>query len=153
MFHPYDYEAEFYPTLTRLPLDVRRKLDVTGIKISLKDWLSFSLEERTVLCHLPCEHDVERQVFTGYMDFLAGRYLGKTTEKTERMASALWSKMVVPEAVAQRSTNLERAVTADEWRRWPSYHRYALYKSAVSKQQPEAFEHVLHQLRNSMVGQ
>ena len=41
MFHRYDYESEFYPSLTRLPLDVRRKLDVTGIKVSLKDWLSF----------------------------------------------------------------------------------------------------------------
>ena len=55
MFHRYDYEAEFYPSLSRLPLDLRRKLDITGFKISLKEWLAWSLEERTALCHLPCE--------------------------------------------------------------------------------------------------
>jgi hypothetical protein len=152
MFHRYDYESEFYPSLTRLPLDVRRKLDVTGIKVSLKDWLSFSLEERIVLCHLPCDNDEERQVFTAYVDFLARKFLGKPTEKLEPMDSSLWSETAVPDAVAQRSTALNQAVTASEWRGWPSHHRYALYKSAASKQQPEAFEQVLRQLRNSTVG-
>ena len=63
MFHRYDYEVEFYPSLSRLPLDLRRKLDISGVKLSLKDWLAISLEERTVLCHLPCDYDEERQVF------------------------------------------------------------------------------------------
>lgn len=147
MFHRYDYEAEFYPSLTRLPLDVRRKLDIAGIKISLKDWLSFNLEERMVLCHLPCDNDEERHVFTVYMDFLARTFLGGPIEKIEPTDSALWSEMAVPEAVAQKSTALRQAVTANEWRDWPSHHRYALYKSAVSKTQPEAFEQVLTQLR------
>ena len=147
MFHRYDYEAEFYPKLTRLPLDVRRKLDVTGIKISLKDWLSFSLEERTVLCHLPCDNHEERQVFTAYLDFLAGKYCGKPTDKTEPMDSMVWSEMAVPDEVAHKSAALGQAVTANEWRGWPSHHRYGLYKSAVSKNQPEAFEQVLIQLR------
>ena len=57
MFNRYRYEAEFYRTLNRIPLDVRMKLDLAGVKISLKDWLAFSFEERTVLCHLPIETD------------------------------------------------------------------------------------------------
>lgn len=147
MFHRYDYEAEFYPKLTRLPLDVRRKLDVTGIKISLNDWLSFSLEERTALCHLPCDDDEERQVFAAYLDFLSGKCCGKPADKTEPIDSVIWSGLAVPDEVAQKSTALGQAVTANEWRGWPSQHRYGLYKSAVSKNQPEAFEQVLLQLR------
>jgi len=96
MFHRYDYEAEFYPKLTRLPLDVRRKLDVTGIKISLKDWLSLSLEERSVLCHLPCDNDEERQVFAAYLDFLIEKYCGKATYKSDPMDSAMWSGWLCP---------------------------------------------------------
>jgi len=147
MFHRYDYEAEFYPKLTRLPLDVRRKLDVTGIKISLNDWLSLSLEERLVLCHLPCDNDEERQVFAAYLDFLAGKYLGKPNEKTEPMDSTLWGELAVPDSVAQRSMALNQAVSASEWRYWQSEHRYALYKTAISTSQPEAFELVVRQLR------
>ena len=147
MFHRYDYEAEYYPRLNRLPLDMRRKLDITGIKISLKDWLAFTFEERIVLCHFPCEIQEERQVFTAYMDFLARKYLGKPTQKTEPLDTALWNERAVPDPVRQRSETQSQGVSASEWRNWPSYHRYALYKSAVSNNQPEAFEQVLKQLR------
>ncbi len=147
MFHRYDYEAEYYPSLSRLPLDLRRKLDIAGSKISLKDWLAFCLEERTALCHLPCDNHEERQVFSMYLDFLARKYLGKPAEKTAPMDSELWSESALPEAVAQKSSALGVAVGLAEWSSWPSHHRYALYKSAVSKSQPEAFEQVLNQLR------
>jgi hypothetical protein len=149
MFHRYDYEAEFYRSLSRLPLDLRRKLDVTGIKISLKDWLAFGMEERTALCHFPCESDEEKQAFTEYIDFLSRRYNGKTVEKTDALDGGLWSETRVPDAVVERSASLKRTVTLEEWRGWQSQHRYALYKSAVSKNQPEAFEQVLDQLRKT----
>lgn len=147
MFHRYDYEAEFYPALSRLPLDLRRKLDVTGIKISLKYWLAFSIKERAVLCHLPCDSDDEKQVFVRYVDFLSAKYLGKPTEKTAAMSEALWSDSALPNAVVERSQSLREAVTLNEWRGWQSYHRYGLYKTALSKTQPDAFEQVLRQLR------
>lgn len=149
MFHRYDYEAEFYPSLSRLPLDLRRKLDVTGRKISLKDWLAVSGEERAVLCHLPCESAEEKRVFTVYLDFLSRKYHGKLAELTDVMDSALWNETLVPDAVAQRSAALKPTITLEEWRRWQSHHRYALYKTALSKNQPLAFEQVLEQLRNA----
>ena len=147
MFNRYDYEADFYPSLNRLPLDVRRKLDLTGVKISLRDWLAISLEERLVLCHFPCETEEERKVFIVYLDFLAGKYLAKASAKTAPIDSALWGELNVPDAVVQRSMAIDQVVRASEWRRWPAHHRYALYKSAVSNKQPEAFEQVLFQLR------
>jgi len=146
MFHRYQYEAECYPTLSRLPLDLRRKLDVTGIKLSLKDWQALSLEERTVLCHLPCDADDETAAFTNYLDFLLRKYTGAPIERMAALDRALWSPMAVPHAVAEKSSALNRTVTLDRWHRWPSHDRYALYKTAVSKSQPQAFEQVLIEL-------
>lgn len=90
MFHRYDFEAEYYPALTRLPLDVRRKLDLTGVKIALKEWLAFSLEERIVLCHLPCDTDEEQAVYGRYLDFLCRHYFGNGAERPAVMSKALW---------------------------------------------------------------
>jgi len=146
MFHRYQYEAEFYPTLSRLPLDLRRKLDVTGIRLSLKDWQALSFEERTVLCDLPCDTDDESGVFINYLDFLSRKYTGAPIERMEALDRALWNPMAVPQAVAERSSALNRTVTLDRWHRWTAHDRYALYKTAVSKSQPEAFEQVLSQL-------
>ena len=146
MFHRYQYEAAFYPTLSRLPLDLRRKLDLTGVKLSLEVWQSFSFEERTVLCHLPCETDEETQALSNYIDFLSRRYTGTPVEMIEPLNAALWQPSAVPQAVIEQSAALHRAVTLDRWRLCSSHDRYALYKTAVSKSQPEAFEQVLNQV-------
>jgi len=147
MFHRFRYEAEFYPTLSRLPLDVRRKLDLAGLKISLKDWLAYGFEERSVLCHLPVESAEERRVFTVYLDFLSRKYRGMPIEITEAMDSARWDAAQVPAPVAQKSAACSRIVSPAEWRGWKEHQRYALYKTATSKKQPEAFAGVLDELR------
>jgi hypothetical protein len=149
MFFRFAYEAEFYPALNRLPLHVRMKLDLTGIKISLKDWLAFSFEERNVLCHLPTETGDERTAFCSYVDFLSRKYRGEPAAATEVLASALWEQMEVPEPVARKSAATSRAITLAEWSHWQTHQRYALYKTAISKSQPEAFEKVLDELRKA----
>ena len=147
MFHRYQYESETYPSLSRIPLHVRMKLDVTGIKISLKDWLAFSIEERTVLCHLPVETEEEKQAFASYLDFLSRRYCGEPVATTAA-SNSLWdSALQVPRPVAGKNALQVPSVTVEEWRRWNSYQRYALYKTALSQSDPEQFFAVLKEFR------
>ena len=147
MFRRFQYESQYYPTLSRLPLDVRRKLDVIGLKISLKDWLAFSLEERIVLCHLPTESIDERQAFQVFLDFLSRKYLGRPVQTTEPMSASLWNGETAPEPVLLKSADSNAAVTREEWAQWHDHDRYALYKTATSNNQPEAFAQVLAELR------
>ena len=98
MFHHYRHESDIYPSLSRIPLHVRMKLDVTGIKISLKDWLAFSIEERTALCHLPVETEEEKQVFSSYLDFLSRRYRGAPVATTAAM-SMRWLVVIIWPAI------------------------------------------------------
>jgi len=148
MFHRFRYESEFYPTLSRVPLHVRMKLDLTGIKISLNDWLAFSLEERTVLCHLPVDVAEEKQALVRYLDFLSRKYRGAPVATTEAINSSLWDDPNrIPGPVEQRSVEKNQSVTVEEWARWKSHQRYALYKTAISKSDPEQFFAVLAELR------
>ena len=41
--------------LELMPRIVRNKLDRVGIKLHLKDWQKLALDERRILCDLPCE--------------------------------------------------------------------------------------------------
>jgi hypothetical protein len=147
MFHRFQYESEYYPALSRLPLDVRRKLDLIGIKISLEDWLAFSLEERTVLCHLPTEAIDEQRAFQTFLDSLSRKYLGRPVRTTAPMSAALWNAATVPESVSLASANSNPVVTLKEWAQWHDHDRYALYKTATSANQPQAFAQVLDELR------
>ena len=151
MFYRFRYEKAFYPNLDRLPLHVRMKLDLTGIKLSLKQWLAFHIEERSAICHLPVEHEDEKKVFKDYLNFLSRQYCGAPAQELSPM-EALWEiSDQIPAPVRERSIDKGKAVTVEEWIGWTSHQRYALYKTAVSKSEPEKFFAVLDELRKREV--
>src|SRR5918995_2577365 len=148
MFHRFDYEAAYYPNLDRLPLHVRMKLDLTGVKLSLKDWLAFHIEERTVICHLPVDDQDEKQAFRKYLNFLSQQYCGAPAKTLAPIDPLLWEiSDQVPGPVLEQSGANGKAVALEEWMNWASHQRYALYKTAVSRSEPEKFFAVLDQLR------
>jgi hypothetical protein len=150
MFHRFVYESEFYPNLSRVPMYVRMKLDLTGMTISLDDWLAFSFEERTVLCHLPIDTEEEKQVFISYLDFLSRKYCGGPVGSTQPLDSSLWNDSEkVPPAVIDKSALKGYGVTREEWTHLKFHQRYAVYKTAIAKRDTEAFFALLSELRGS----
>ena len=59
-----------------IPRSVRDKLDQVRIKLHLKEWQAFPLEDRRALCALPCRTAVEKKAFRDRLDALALRYCG-----------------------------------------------------------------------------
>jgi hypothetical protein len=150
MFHRFLYESEFYPDLSRVPMHVRMKLDLTGVKISLDEWLAFSFEERTAVCHLPVDTEEEKSAFISYLDFLSRKYVGQPVALTDALDSAVWENLEeAPSAVTDKSALKAAPVTRQEWMRWKSHERYALYKTAIAKRDTEAFFALLTELRGS----
>jgi hypothetical protein len=148
MFHRYQHESDIYPSLSRIPLHVRMKLDLTGIKISLQDWLAFCIEERNVLCHLPIETEEEKKVFSVYLDFLSRKRGEGPVPTTLAMSNSPWDSIhQVPEPIAAKYATQAAPVTLTEWQRWKSHQRYALYKTALSNSEPEHFFALLKELR------
>jgi hypothetical protein len=148
MFYRYSYESEIYPDLSRVPLHVRMKLDLTGVKISLKGWLAFSLEERWALCHLPVETEEEKKNFSSYLDFLSRRYFGEKVALVPAVTDPPWEDpSCIPESVEGMSQKKGRPITLREWSRWNIHQRYALFKVSTSKNEPEEFYGLLSEFR------
>ena len=148
MFYRYRFESEIYPTLRLIPLHVRMKLDLTGVKISLKTWLAFSMEERAALCHLPAETEEEKTTFVSYLDFLSRRYFDEEVVLISPVTDPPWEKPDrIPDPVQSRSKETGRAVTTQEWSHWDLCQRYALFKLSVSKNEPEQFFAALREFR------
>ncbi len=153
MFYSYRFESEIYPSLSRIPLHVRMKLDLTGVKISLKTWLAFSLEERGVLCHLPVETKEEKKNFSSYLDFLSRRYLGGKVSLVPPMSDPPWEDLGrIPDSVHAKSKQMGQVVTLKEWSQWNLCQRYALFKLSISKNEPEQFYETLKEFREGNSG-
>ncbi len=149
MFYRFEFEDAFYPTLDRVPFHVRMKLDVAGVRVSLDTWRAFSLEERLALCHLPADLDEEKGVFAAFVAALASSRAGVAAEHCPALDPGAWAAAAVPESVAVRSEGEGVAVTVSEWGRWAGHERYALYKTALSKD-PELFQQALREMRQRL---
>jgi hypothetical protein len=56
-----------YETLEFMPLSVRRKLDLAGVKLHLKEWQALSRVERMVICHFPVASPEECGVLAAFL--------------------------------------------------------------------------------------
>ena len=146
MFYRFDFEAAFYPTLERVPFHVRMKLDMAGVRVSLNTWRAFTLEERRALCHLPADTDEEKEVFASFLAALAETRAGVEAERCPAVDTGEWAAAAVPGSVASRSEAEGVPVTLSEWGRWAGHERYALNKTALSKD-PDLFQQALRELR------
>ena len=149
MFYRYNFESEIYPALSLIPLHVRMKLDITGIKTSLKTWLVFSMEERWVLCHLPVETEEEKENCSFFLAFLTRRYVGEDPSRVQAVTEPPWEDSgQVPDSVRAKGDGIDRPVTLEEWSRWNTCQRFALFKLSVSKNEPEKFYQALQEFRS-----
>lgn len=146
MFYRFEFEAEFYAALERVPFHVRMKLDLAGMRVSLSTWRAFSLEERRALCHLPADNDEEKEVFVAFLAALAAARAGVEAERCPALDPDAWAAATVPDLVAARSEGEGAPATPAEWSRWAAHERYVLYKTALSKD-PELFRLALRELR------
>ncbi len=67
MFRRFDFEKDLYETLELVPLSVRRKLDLAGVKLHLNQWQALSRVERLVICHFPAASPEERAVLAAFL--------------------------------------------------------------------------------------
>lgn len=67
MFRRFDFEKEIYPTLEFVPMSVRRKLDLVGVKLHLNQWQALSRAERLIVCHFPAESPEECTVLADFL--------------------------------------------------------------------------------------
>jgi hypothetical protein len=67
MFRRFDFEKDLYETLEFVPLSVRRKLDLAGVKLHLNEWQALSRAERLVICHFPVASFEEREVLAAFL--------------------------------------------------------------------------------------
>src|SRR3954447_6859805 len=73
MYRRFAFEGAVHDTLDTVPLAVRRKLDLAGIRVSVFGWRELPREDRLSLCHLPAETAEDVAVYRGVRRRFAAR--------------------------------------------------------------------------------
>ncbi len=125
----FGFEAEFVGQLKCLPMVVRYKLDIIGIKLSLKDWLGFEPSVRQAILEAPFfEKDQVRELQTYVAE--AVRVQCHHEPVTMMSGKFPWDEASVNEEV-QKAASLHLIDLKEEtWRNLPILCRFALCKLA-----------------------
>lgn len=132
MNHPdlFAFEDDFVQTLRCVPMAVRIKLDLCGIKLSLRQWSRFSVEDRRELLEARCDSPGAVEAFGAALVELIAARAGEAPTRLTEPVTAFWDDdEALPEPVCRfaRSRGVAPPSLA-QWRRLRPLERFALGK-------------------------
>ncbi|GCE81977.1 nitrate reductase associated protein [Komagataeibacter diospyri] len=137
----FDFERDFAGSLRCIPMIARQKLDIVGIKLSLRQWSRFTREERGQLADLPCEIVSEQATYRALVAHLIATRSDEPLRQLATRGLEAWRDAGrMPDAVkTQALADGIAPPTAAQWATLLPLQRFALVKLARSKHENENF--------------
>jgi hypothetical protein len=124
------FETDFAGALYCIPMVVRRKLDLAGVKVSLKQWNRFALPEREQLVAQSCETPGEVDEYARYVVSLIQTRTDQPAQLLERDSGQEWNDpTLVPRRVVDYAIERQvRPPTLAQWAALTPLQRFAIFK-------------------------
>jgi hypothetical protein len=143
MYRRFDFEGAIHEILDCVPLVVRRKLDLVGLKISLAGWQKLPFEDRLALCHLPVDGAVDLDVYARVLRAFTSRIDVPLSDLTKSSPTE-WTAERAIARIADRLPS--HAVDAARVAALSEEERYAIVKLADPKREPHKLTLLLGEL-------
>ena len=128
--HCFAFEQDFIGDWRCIPLCVRRKLDLCGVKLKLNHWLLLSKDQRQTLVDWPDGADALGQLRQHLRDCTRTMADGMAKDLPP-VSSAPWQQVeVLPDAVQEAATARGVLLSLEQWARLSELDRFALCKLA-----------------------
>jgi hypothetical protein len=138
MYLRFGFEGDLHRTLEFIPIAVRRKLDLAGLKLSLAAWNRLTRAEKLAICHLPVDDDGD---LAAYREVLAG-----FGERAGEPVARLEGGPVDPRSWRNLPETLEGRVDAARWSRLSDEARYVVVKLTDPRKSKDKLEAALREL-------
>ncbi|MEM9979804.1 MAG: nitrate reductase associated protein [Cyanobacteria bacterium P01_D01_bin.2] len=136
----FQFEADFVDSLRCIPMQVRYKLDTSGIKLKLHHWSKFFEEDRQRLVRLPCQTTTEIQRYHDYLQELVQARAGEVAKELPVDDSPAWEKSsVIPTSVSEKAAETGVSLELEHWERLTEIQRFALIKLSRSSHENRNF--------------
>ena len=136
----FQFEMDFASSLRCIPMQVRYKLDLCGIKLKLPQWNQFSAENRQKLLDLPCQTPEQVQTYRETLQGLVQEATGEIATDLPVAADPEWENDAkIPESVGQKAKEMQVALSVDQWAMLTQIQRFALIKLSRSSHENRNF--------------
>jgi hypothetical protein len=143
----FEFERDFAGTLHCIPMIVRFKLDLCGVKLSLRQWSRFERQEREQLILRPCHAAREIPSYRAYLVMLISVRAGEQAVDLPIDANPEWEACAnVPGSVKAKAASLGLPAPAQpSWAALTPLQRFTLLKLTREGHDNENFEPALRE--------
>ena len=126
----FKFEEDFIEENVRcIPMIVRFKMDLAGIKLKLAEWSKFNINERKALALKPCSRDNGVREYKSYLMDLVKKYSGnEATEMTVDKNPAWDNEDVIPTIFDEKAKEFDWQISIEKWKSLTQLQRFALLK-------------------------
>lgn len=143
------FEEDFVEKNIRcIPMIVRFKMDMAGVKLKLAEWSKFSVEERIELAKKPCDNGDEVRSYNDYLAALIRKYTGNEPTVLDIDKNPVWANIYeVPEMLNERAKAFNWHLSAVQWKELTSLQRFALLKLCKGGHENKNFVKAMREFR------
>ena len=142
--HPFEEEPEI-ARLAWMPLDVRRKLDLAGLHVSLASWQALSIEEREAWCDAEVSTAGEASAFADRARAACAAHPPREDAPVPADAKP-WDSAHAAALVSQRARELELVTDLSGWAGLDESARYALLRLSEKRKSADKLRRALASL-------
>jgi hypothetical protein len=126
----FDFEEDFVQQNMRcIPMIVRFKMDIAGIKLKLAEWNKFRKEERIELALKPCTTMEEARLYNNYLAGLIKKYAGNEATALAIIQNPEWAELkTVPSILEEKIKKFGPGIGINQWNGLTDLQRFALLK-------------------------
>lgn len=126
--HCFGFEADFVASLRCLPMAVRRKLDLAGVKLKLSHWHALSNDERLRLLEWPDQPDAITALRQWLIPRTAAMADGPAKPLEPALAESWQQSEQLPERLRLSCAQLGCSIPLAAWAELDELQRFALVK-------------------------
>jgi len=124
----FGFEADFTGDLRCIPMAVRRKLDLAGVKLKLQHWSALAESERARLLAWPDDAAAIEALREHLLRRTASLSAGQAKELPRPVDEPWQQSHQLPEVLAASCTELGLRIHAEGWAQLDALQRFALVK-------------------------
>ncbi len=126
----FQFEEEFMENNMRcIPMIIRFKMDMAGIKLKLSEWKKFRTEERIKLALMNCSFNEGSEQYAGYLAGLINKHTGRNPTNIEVFKTPTWNELhLMPQMLIEKLREFNWNLPIARWEGLTDLQRFALLK-------------------------
>ena len=126
----FQFEEEFMENSMRcIPMIIRFKMDIAGIKLKLSEWKKFGTEERIELALRSCDINEGREQYAAFLEGLIKKYTRRDPTSMEVNKNPAWKELhSIPGILIEKLKEFNWNLSIVQWGFLTNLQRFSLLK-------------------------